>query len=65
MTAIAELDEIIQLLEAEIPANPNSPKNLRQKDALRREMVKYFKKLEDAFPYDSLGKLYNKYVEKE
>ena len=65
MTVIAELDEIIQLLESSIPANPNSPKNLRQKDALRREMAKYFGKLEDAFPYGSLGKLYNKYVEKE
>jgi len=62
MSAIAELNQIINLLEAQIPANPNSPKNQRQKRRLEKELVKYFGKLEDAFPYSKLSAIYNRYV---
>ena len=65
MTVIAELNQIINLLEAEIPANPNSPKNLRARKRLEKELAKYFDGLEKAFPFSSLEKIYNKYVEKE
>lgn len=65
MTVVAEFNQIISLLEARIPANPNSPKNLRRRGRLQREMAKYFKSLEDAFPYSKLAGLYNRYVEKE
>lgn len=61
-TAIVELNEIISLLEAQIPANPNSPKNLRHRKRLERELVKYFKSLENAFPYAEIAKLYDVYV---
>ncbi len=64
-TALAELDQIINLLEAEIPGNQRSPKNLRLRKRLEREVAKYFDKLERAFPYSKLVEIYNQYVEKE
>ena len=65
MTVVAELNEIINLLEAQIPANPNAPANLKLRKRLEGELVKYFNKLGDAFPYQKLSAMYNKYVEKE
>ena len=65
MTVIAELDNLIQLLEAEIPANPNSPQNVKQRKRLERELAKYFDRLAQAFPYSKLASIYNRYVEKE
>ncbi len=65
MTALAELDEVIRLLEAEIPANQASPKNQKLKRSLERDLIKYFKSLDTAFPYSKLAAIYNKYVEKE
>jgi len=62
---IAELDQIINLLEAEIPANPNAPANQRKAKALELELAKYFDRLEKAFPYSKLDSIYNRYVEKE
>jgi len=60
-----ELDELIAVLEAEIPANPGSPKNIRLANSLERELVKYFNKLEKTMPMGGLEQIYNKYVEKE
>ncbi|GAI20180.1 unnamed protein product, partial [marine sediment metagenome] len=62
MTVIAELDKTISLLEAQIPANPNSPANLRKRGRLEKELNKYFDKLEKAFPYSKLSSIYNRYV---
>jgi len=62
MTLVAELDSLISLLEAQIPANPSSEKNQKLKRSLERELARYFRKLEDAFPFGRLGRLYNKYV---
>lgn len=64
-TVLAELDQIIKLLEAEIPANQASPKNQKLKRRLEKSMAKYFNSLEDAFPYHKLAAIYNRYVEKE
>ena len=60
-----ELDELIELLEAEIPANPNSLKNKRMANRLKNDMVKYFNKLEQAFPYSKIASIYNRYVKEE
>ncbi len=60
---LREVNELIALLEAEIPANPSSPKNLRLRKRLEGDMAKYFNSLGDAFPYSSLEKIYNKYVQ--
>ena len=65
MSVISEIDSIIVLLEAQIPANPNSTKNIRLRKRLQRELASYFKKLEDAFPYSKLSAIYNRYVIKE
>jgi len=62
MTLMAELDELIQLLEATIPANPNAPANIRQRKSLEKELQKYFNKLEQAFPYSKLAGIYNRHV---
>ncbi len=59
---LAELDSLISLLEAQIPANPNSPKNLKQRERLESELRKYFRSLDKAFPYSKLAGLYRKYV---
>jgi len=62
MTIETELNQIISLLEAQIPANPRSPKNERLRRGLQRKLAKYFDNIEKAFPYGSIDKLYNQYV---
>ena len=62
MTVMTELDEIIAILEAEIPANPRTPKNQRLAKRLELELARYFKALEDAFPFDQIELLYYKHV---
>ncbi len=62
MTVLQELNQIIHLLEAEIPANPQSPKNQRLQKRLERLMAGYFRSLADAFPYHKLGAIYNRNV---
>ena len=62
MTIETELNQIISLLEAQIPANPRSPKNERLRRGLQRKLAKYFDDIEKAFPYGSIDKLYNQYV---
>jgi hypothetical protein len=59
---IADLDEIISLVEAELPASPRSPRNERHAKALEKELRKYFKSLEQAFPYSRLEDIYYKHV---
>ncbi len=59
---LEELHQIIALLEAEIPANPESPKNKRFRRRLERAMAKYFRDLADAFPYSKLNSIYNRNV---
>lgn len=59
---IAELDQILALLEAQIPANPSSPKNRNLARKLEQELARYFKALEDAFPFDQLDRLYYKFL---
>ena len=61
-TAIAELDSLILLLEARIPASQQSPQNLKRRERLERELRKYFRDLEKAFPYSKLAGIYNRYV---
>jgi len=59
---LAELTAIINLLEADIPANPETPSNQRLKTRLQRELAVYFNKMEQAFPYSKLAGIYSKYV---
>ena len=62
---LAEIDEIINLVEAEIPANPNSPSSLKLRKSMERDLAKYFNSLADAFPYSKIDQLYQKYVKEQ
>lgn len=59
---ITTLDEIITLLEQKIPANQQSPKNQKLRGKLEQKLAKYFRSLEDAFPYSKLAGIYNRNV---
>jgi hypothetical protein len=60
-----ELDEVIDLLEAQIPANPAAPQNRKLADELEGELKKYFSQLQDMMPADKIEQVYYKYVEQE
>lgn len=57
---IEELEGLIQMMEARIPANPRSPENEKHEKRLEREMRRYFRDLEQAFPYEALERIYGK-----
>ena len=59
------LESLINLLEGSIPANPRSPVNQRKANRLERKMQRYFKALEQAFPYQDVEILYNRWVKEE
>ena len=59
---IEQLNQIISILEAQIPANPASPANVRLAKRLEKQLSKYFKALADAFPYYKLETIYAKNV---
>jgi hypothetical protein len=56
-----ELDDVIDLLEASIPANPSSPQNIKLANDLEKDLKKYFGNLESMMP--DLEGIYYKYVE--
>lgn len=60
-----ELDDVIDLLEAQIPANPAAPQNRKLADELEGELKRYFSQLQDMMPTDKLSAIYNKYVKQE
>ena len=64
-TLMIELNSLISLLESRIPANPNSPANVRRAERLERRLQAYFKALEQAFPYEVVEELYYRYVKEE
>jgi hypothetical protein len=58
-----ELDDLIAVLEATIPANPSSPQNVKLANELEKDVKKYFSKLEMLIPTEKLSHIYNKYAE--
>lgn len=60
--ALGELDSILDLLEARLPASQSNPQNEKLARALERDMADYFNSLETAFPYDEITNLYYKLV---
>ena len=62
---LTEIDNLISLLEAEIPANPASPKAERLEARLAKDMRAYFRDLSDALPWSDLEMLYYKLVKPE
>jgi hypothetical protein len=59
---ISILDDMIELVEAAIPANPSSAENKKLVKKTEEIMAAYFKSLEQAFPYQQLEAIYNKHV---
>lgn len=58
-----ELDETIELLEAQIPANPASSRNQRLERGMQNSLAEYFKEVSDAIGWDTLQQIYYRYVE--
>lgn len=63
--ALAELDNLIQLLEAKLPANVEGPEGQRLVKALNQNMAEYFRQLEMALPIADIEALYYKLVKQE
>ena len=61
-TICRQLDDLIELVEASIPASPSSVENEKLANSTAKLMADYFTGLEQAFPYHQLEAIYNKYV---
>ena len=62
---LSEIDATIKALEAEIPANPNAPKNEKLEQRLAKDFGAYFRDLSDALPFGDIEMLYYKLVKPE
>lgn len=65
LTLCDELNKLIDVFEADIPANPQSPKNRRKAISIERIMKQYFANLELALSNKLIKQLYWKYVIQE
>lgn len=54
----SELERLIQLLEAEIPANPAAEKNERLEGQLQRSLAEYFKGMDQAMDWGKVEVIY-------
>jgi len=57
-----ELDELIQMVEAKLPAQPESEDNQRLARGLENDLAEYFRQLEMALRWQALEELYYKLV---
>lgn len=62
---LGEIDRTIQLLEAELPANPASPRNEKLEAGLEKSLSQYFKALNNALDWNELERIYLKNVKQE
>lgn len=62
MSVITEIDSLINLLESEIPANPNSIRNQKLAKEMETEMRRYFRALQASVDVDSLADIYYRHV---
>jgi len=60
---VKELDDLIAFLESRIPANPESPQNLKLAKVFEKDLNSYFKDLENALPVKKIEQIYTKYAE--
>jgi hypothetical protein len=65
MSLVAELDETIELLEAQIPANPTSEKNESIQKRMQRSLAQYFRDIDRAIDWNALEILYYRNVKQE
>ena len=62
---LQELDQIVRLLEAEIPASLENPANQKVEAGLKRELQRYFRQLDQAIDWGALERIYYKNVKME
>ena len=65
MNLVNELDKTIELLEADIPANPTSKKNERIQNGMQRSIADYFRDIDRAFDWNALEQIYYKHARTE
>jgi len=53
-----ELNQIVRLLEAEIPASLENPANQKIENGLKRELQRYFRALDQAIDWSALERIY-------
>ena len=63
--AVNELNRLMTILEAEIPASLETPKNQKLERSLRRDIAAYFTNLEQALPIEAIERLYYSLVAQE
>ena len=65
MNLIGELDETIQLLENQIPANPASEKNEKLEKRMQKSLAQYFNQVDQAIDWNTLEAIYYRNVKQE
>jgi protein involved in sex pheromone biosynthesis len=60
-----ELEETIQLLESEIPANPASEKNEKLEKRMQKSIAEYFRNVDQAVGWNALEAIYYRNVKQE
>jgi len=60
-----ELNQIVRLLEAEIPASLENPANQKIEEGLKRELQRYFRALDQALDWGTLERIYYNNVKVE
>lgn len=60
---LAEVDRLLEIAADKLPASQQSPRNQRHQRAMQKQLVRYFRKVEAAFPYRTMAAIYNRYVE--
>ena len=66
--AVAKLNQsqrLLRLLERQLPANPNDPRNEKGVDKIEKVMIGYFDALYDSLPMGKLEAIYKRNVEEE
>jgi len=65
MSIIAKLDETINFLEAQIPANPASDKNEKIEKRMQKSLAQYFRNIDNAIDWNTLEQIYYRNVKQE
>lgn len=62
---LSEMDGIVKLLEANLPANIERPENQKLIKGLEKDIAEYFRQIEMAIPESEIEALYYKRVKQE
>ena len=65
MKLVDELDETIELLEAQIPANPKADKNEKIEKRMQGSLAQYFRNIDNAIDWNALEAIYYRNVKQE